>query len=236
MIRHKFALVIDGVQYMKPVDLHSISDLFQNIEMINTSGFDFELTINKRRTTHIETSIIEAKIEADQFVDKLALIENHNITSLKYLGFLDEKNIHIHEKKDVVVSAAMTALINEPTKFYSESARKNIFNSNSNLGLKRAFRTALTIDDPISRYLMFYGILYILCGETQKKVDDYIKERIPDILIVAGKGNYGPQTIITKIRNNIGHPDESIHLEELATNVNRYIETVKDLVLEILRK
>ena len=138
MIRHKFVIVIDGVQFINSVNFKSLSDLFQNIEMINTDGFDFELTITKRRTSNMETSINEAKIEADLFADKLALIENHNIISLKYLGYLDEENILRHEKKGVVVSAGMTALIKDQAKYYSDLAEKNIFNSNTNLGLKKS--------------------------------------------------------------------------------------------------
>lgn len=236
MIRHKFTLVVDGVQYLKPVDFKSISDLFQNIELINTSGFDFELTIVKRRTIDIETSIIEAKNEADQFADKLALIENHNIILLKYLGYLDEKNNLVSEKNNVVVNVGLSALIDDPTKYYTVLIRKNIFESTANLGLKRAFRTTLSITDPISKYLMFYGILYVLCDEKQLKVDDYIKKRIPNIQIIPGNGTFTPQTIITWIRNRIAHPDGKMDLDEITNNSGRYIETLKDLVLEKLRK
>ena len=83
---------------------------------------------------------------------------------------------------------------------------------------------------------MFYGILYILYDESQKKVDEYIKKIIPDILILPGKDKFPPQTIITKIRNSIAHPDENINLAEITNNVDGYIETLKEIVLKILRK
>lgn len=236
MIKHKFHLVIEGLQFMKPkpINLAMISEQFRNLEIVNVSGFDYELFVTKRRTTPIEISIKEAKIEGEQFVDRLSLIENHDIVSFEYLGYLDEHNKLQKESKGVTIKARASALLSNPSEYYNDPVRKKILKTNSNVGLKRAFRTAMSIKDDISKYLVLYGLLYILKGESQKKVDIYIKEKINDILVVSGK--HRDQTIITKIRNDIGHPDEDFQMDKVSELVNDYLETLKKLVWELLRE
>ena len=71
-------------------------------------------------------------------------------------------------------------------------------------------------------------------GESQRKVDAYIKQKIKDILVVSGtKRN---ETIITNIRNRIAHPDQYLSIEKVKLQAEKYLDNLKDLVLEILRE
>lgn len=234
MIRHIFEVSINGLNIPEKVSFGNISERYRNIEMSHSSNGSLLLTITKRKTNPINVSINEAKNEANELVDRLALLDNHHVTNLEYLGFKNKEDVLTKEKKDVTVKVSTLGLIINPTEFYNRDANKHLLNKKDNLGVLRTYRAVLGISDKLSQYLIFYGLLLVLKGESQKKVDTFIKKEIPDIQLVFGKN--GNETIITKIRNMIAHPSNGLDMNQLNEYVNSYIDIIKNLVRNELKK
>ncbi|HEY9169434.1 MAG TPA: methylamine utilization protein MauJ [Lutibacter sp.] len=233
MIQHIFEITNIGTQIADSVSFESISERYRNITMTQTSNLTMQLSITKRITNPINISINEAKEEANELVDRLILIPNHNITSLKYLGFKDgDENIRKQREKSNAKSI-LVGLISDPKNYYNKPENIRLLDKKDNIGILRIYRTALSINDNISQYLIFYGLLLILKGESQKKVDNFIKQEIPDIQIVIGK--HSNETIITKIRNMIAHPSNELNMHQLNEYIDNYLDTLKNIVLKELR-
>ena len=234
MNRHIFEISIVGTAFKGTVSFKDISEKYRNTEMVQLSNGNFQLIITKRVSHPDKISIEEAKIEANELVDRLALLPNHYISSLRYNGYKRDDDTLVEAAQDVEYSATMIGTLDNPNEFYNQKGIKEILNKDDNLGVLRIYRTTLSINDRISQYLILYGLLLILKGEKQKKVDEFILSKIPDILVVAGKN--GTETIITRIRNMIAHPSSDRDMTQLNKNVQTYIETLKNLVLNELRK
>ncbi len=235
MIKHIFEISITGTLIKGTVSFKNISDRYRNTEMIQLPNGNLQLVITKRITRKIDTSIEEARREADDLVDRLSLLDNHFITSLDYKGYLEGENKLKNPKEKVEYSATWIFELDAPNKYYNNEKIKRILNKVDNLGVLRIYRTTLSIKDKISQYLIFYGLLLILKGENQKKVDDFIKNEISDILVVPGN-NGKNETIITRVRNMIAHPSNERDMTQLNEKVNNYLEILQKLVLNELKK
>lgn len=233
MNSHIFKLTIYPVKLATSVSFEAISSRFKNIRLIPVNDFEYELVIKKRSNTSLDVTREEAITEANNLVDRMSLLDNHNIIDLVYIGFTSDsghfENLGGHSK----LTAEATAFIPNPTKFYGQEVNKRLMLSTKNAGAVRTYRSALSIKDEISRFLIFYGLLLILKGETQNLVDEYLKQKIPDILIV--RGHTKDETIITNIRNAIAHPKDGIDLRDLRKSVKNYLDTLQICVLEILK-
>lgn len=234
MIRHQFDISISGTSIDGNVLFARISQRFRNTEMSQLREGVLRLTVTKRQTHPIQISIDEAKIEANDLADRLALIDNHDISSLIYRGYIDEQGQTIEEEIKRGSSASMTGHLNTPQVYYELPDKRTILDKGDNLGVLRIYRTAMSVTDNISKFLILYGLLLILNNERQKSVDEYILRQLPDILTI--KGKYGDETIITRIRNSIAHPADGLDMGKLSRDVDQYIETLKKLVLTELRK
>ena len=234
MLKHLFEVVASGYQITKSFSLGKISERYRNTQMSPLDNGNFLFTITKRITHPIEISIEEAKIEAFNLVDRLILIDNHHIRSITYKGYEDENGNLVVSKKNNELHSSLSVSREDPLAYYCQKENKRLLNKKDNLGVLRTFRIALDIKDKISQYLIFYGLLYILTGEVQKKVDLHIKSEHSDILVVQGYN--GEETIITNIRNKIAQPANDIDMEKLSESVDRYLETLKKIVINKLRK
>ena len=234
MIQHIFEIAINGTNIKKPISLEFISEKYRNIILSQTSIDKMQLVITKRETNPINTSINEAKEEANEFVDRLILIPNHRITSFSYLGYKDGIGKFRKNGNKTQKEITLTSNIDNPEEYYSKPENIRLLNKKDNFGVLRIFRIALSIDDNISQYLILYGILLILKGENQKEVDKFIKDEIKDIQIVSGKNRN--ETIITRIRNMIAHPSNGMNMKYLNESVDNYTQTLKSLVIKELRK
>lgn len=233
MIQHIFEITNNGTNIGTPISLEFISERYRNITLSQTSVYTMELNILKRVTNPINISINEAKEEANEFIDRLILIPNHRISSFNYLGYKNGGKIRTIKGKSKN-EISLISQVNNPKEYYSKPENFRLLNKKDNSGVLRIFRTALSINDSISQYLILYGILLILKGENQKKVDKFIKGEIKDIQVVIGKN--GDETIITRIRNMIAHPSNGLNMNYLNEDIDNYIETLKDLVIKELRK
>jgi len=87
MIQHKFILIINGLSLGKPVSFTKVSEKYRNTILSQTKDGNLEITISKTESRPITVSKSEAIIEANELVDRLSLIDNHDISELKYLGY-----------------------------------------------------------------------------------------------------------------------------------------------------
>ncbi|MBE0679839.1 MAG: hypothetical protein IH592_13850 [Bacteroidales bacterium] len=235
MSKYKFIITVHGISFKNPGSFSTISERFRNIQISTNTERNLELLVEKddfRRSPDLVKK--EAEFEANDLVDRLSLCDNHRITSLKYQGYYDRSGKFIPHQEKPRRKFALTAIIEYPEDYYSQSFNKAILKSKKYPGVLRIYRTALGITDKISQYLIFYGLLHILKGDKQSEVEEYIKEEITDILIVSGKK--GDKTIITNIRNKIAHPPENLEMEKLNDEVNDYIHVLEELVRKILRE
>lgn len=232
MIKFKFILKIQGIYIDKPVSFVKVSDRFKNIILSPNDEGNIELIVTKQERIKFDLALSEAVIQANEFVDRLSLI--HNITSMGYIGYSGDDDILVHAEFEHGKSSTYVKILDSPEKFYMLDDIQNLINGKSNSSVLRIYRTALSISDSISQYLLLYGILLIFKKENQKDVDHYIKNEIPDILMV--RGNRGMfETIISRIRNSIAHPTENLDVAELGTQAKNYTSELKSLVLKLLR-
>lgn len=232
MVKHKFQLVIDGLQFnQSSVTFEEISEDFKNIELFDLNDIDsnFELIVTNQETSPIQISIDEAKRLADEFADRLSLIKNHDIKFLQYVGYFNNNEVFVLDKKVIALKPGTGHIIYNPKKYYSELHQKNIINDPKNSSLKRVYRNSLSLNDSISQYLILYALLQILIDGNQQQVDNYIKEKINGIPMISNRDRKS-ETIITKTRNMIAHPNEKLKMEELTNNVNLYLEQLRELV------
>lgn len=212
----------------------SISNKYRNIEMFESTDGNMDLVVTKRVTSPIHISINEAKAEVNDLVDHLSLIDNHKIDSLEYLGYENESAVWVPANNNVVIRTQLGCLIQDAQKYYENPERKKLLTKTSNQGLLRTYRLGLGVEDKITQYLLFYGIILILSNESQTQVDKYILNVIPDIQMVDGK--HRQETILTKIRNMISHPGNDIDFSELNILAESYVETARVLALRILKE
>ena len=128
MIKHKFRLVIKGVNLGKSMSFKEISERFSNTILDQTSDGNFEITISKTESRRIEITKREAYIEATELVDRLSLINNHDIKELRYLGYEKDETEFVKEKADLKAKVSMIGRIEDPKSFYSKPNNLKIFN------------------------------------------------------------------------------------------------------------
>lgn len=233
MLYHLFELRIDGMDISNEISFSEISEVLRNIRMAPSPDGRILIKVSKRRTRPISISIDEAISEANELADRLILLDNHVVTDLIYLGY--ENGTFTESKKDVTAKLnKLSFRIGKLLDYYKRPENIKQFNKKDNLGVLRTYRIALGISDKVSQYLIFYGILLVLKGESQKRVDAHILQEIKDIQMVHGK--IRKETIITRIRNMIAHPSEQFDITEVNRQVEKYLDTLKVLTLNSLKQ
>ncbi len=94
--------------------------------------------------------------------------------------------------------------------------------------LVNIFSYAIKIDGPIVQYMLLYLILYELF-KNQKSIDKYIMPVSPNTLQVPSPHNNKPETIYTKLRNEITHRVDSSP-EETKNGILSNIHGLKNIV------
>lgn len=99
----------------------------------------------------------------------------------------------------------------------------------------------MALPDPnvVQRYLSLYRILNGLCG-SQKDVEEFIREQVEDVEESESPQTGQPETVFTRLRNEIGHyreheHDEDIDLRETVSEMEDRLEELKTLVRTAIR-
>ena len=74
----------------------------------------------------------------------------------------------------------------------------------------KLYREAFGAADGVERFMRLYGLLLMLCGDSQKRVDQVIRRYDPDVEQTQSPiGNFR-ETIYTRLRNELGHAREGV--------------------------
>jgi hypothetical protein len=235
MTKHLFQIVFQSLEIKQPIKFDGIAERFNNIELIPISGKKHNLILYNEDTAENANSIVT------EFIDRISLLDSHQVSSFQYIGKSVDNQMTANSSGTSYVTADLTTKIQDPLTFYNLDANKKAFKNTLNLGAVKVYRDSQNIKDDISRYLIYYGILQILISDSQKAIDDYIKQKVPLIetqkrmKIFNGKEVEIEETIITKTRNLIAHPKNNIYLNSIKGDVSQNIETLQQLVLNKLK-
>lgn len=95
------------------------------------------------------------------------------------------------------------------------------------------YRFASQFTDPISRYLILYGTLLLLTGDSQKNADNFIRSNEKGVLEKPSRArnvNGKMETIYTYLRNEIGHPPKTKKMEDTLKEVKEKVNGLASLV------
>ena len=232
MNAYKFNVVISSISLGKSFAFKDISPLLRNSSIAQVSNDEICIEITKGRTRPEDVALNEAASEVEELLDRLALIDNHRIVSFQYVGFTDENGTFHKPSRQGGAFATATAGIPDPDKYYGNEQQKKILAGRINPGIARLHRTAQGMPNGIGKFLLLYGAIQVIHGDTQAKVDDYLLIEQPTILMVQGKHRI--ETIITHIRNEIAHPENNVDVQTLAHHAETYCPMLIDLVRKTL--
>jgi hypothetical protein len=232
MNTYHYTAEIQGMSLGMPIALATISPMLRNTSMEQGVENEINIHVMKSRTWPEEIAMNEATLEVEDLVDRLSLIDNHHVISVKYTGYHDENdNFHKPRKTGGFYANAVTSLP-DPLRYYECERQKKILSGRLNPGLTRLHRTAQGMPNGIGKYLLLYGALQVMHGETQAKVDEQLLKKRPDTLMVQGK--HRSETILSHLRNLIAHPENDIDVQTLARQAETYCPMLSELVREEL--
>ncbi len=167
-------------------------------------------------------------MEVEEFLDRISLVENHRVHFVQYSGYQDDnENFHEH-KTSSGCFAKLTAGIADPLAYYANSRLKCLLTGKVNPGLTRLHRMAQGMPNGIGKYLLLYGALQVMFGETQAEVDSKLLALRPDTLMVHGK--HRPETVLSRLRNMIAHPENDIDVQTLSVQAEKYCPMLCEIV------
>lgn len=232
MYKYLYIAEIHGISLGQEFVLKDIAPMLHNSTIKQHSQNKVIISVLKARTWPEEIAMNEAILEVEDLVDRLSLLDNHRITSLKYFGYEDD-NGNPHEPdtlKKIGLFGTLEAGIPNPLLYYADGRQKKILVGKINPGLTRLHRVAQGMPNGVGKYMLLYGALQVLYGEKQKLLDAKLLEKRPDTLMVQGK--HRPETIISRIRNQIAHPENNVNVQTLFKQAEDYCP----MLTEILRQ
>jgi hypothetical protein len=241
MIKHRFEITFRSLKLGQSVQFANISGRYKDTELVPLTDRKCELSILKDTSMSIEESIEEAKLNANELIDRLSLLDCHQVLTINYLGHSDPTVMSAILTGSSSLSADMEAFIDEPLKFYELSENIKVFDEARNLAALKIYRFSLGINDDISKFLVYYGLLQILKSDSQVELDKYIRTKDPKIEIcrrkrmLHGKEEEIEETIFTYIRNMIAHPSDKLDIKGLNNKIKDNIEPLRKLIIEILK-
>jgi hypothetical protein len=196
------------------------------------SANEIHIQVKKTRTWPEEIALNEATLEVEDLLDRLSLIDNHQVWSFKYTGYDDEVGTFHEPHKASGSFGNAVAGLPEPLQYYELERQKKILVGKLNPGLTRLYRTAQGMPNGIGKYLLLYGALLVMHGETQAKVDEQLLKKRPDTLMVQGK--HRKETILSHLRNLIAHPENDVDVQSLSRQAEAYCPMLSEVVRDEL--
>lgn len=228
MYAYHFLAEIDGISVGQPVAFAQLSPLCRNIAMEQSTQGTVLIRVSKSRTWPEDVALNEATMEVEEFLDRLSLIDNHRVGALRYSGYSDENgNFHKHRDSGGCY-AKLTAGLPDPLAYYALERQNKLLVGRVNPGLTRLHRVAQGMPNGIGKYLLLYGALQVMYGETQAEVDRQLLSVRPDTLMVNGK--HRSETILSRLRNMIAHPENDVDVQTLSTQAEKYCPMLIEIV------
>jgi hypothetical protein len=229
---YSFVVEVHGVSLGTKVAFDAISLLFRNSTMSQNGPNEVLVEVVKARTWPEELALNEAALEVDDLLDRIALIDNHRVVSIRYIGYRDAFGTLNEPRRAGGLSATATAGLPQPAKYYGLDQQRTILDGRLNAGLSRLHRIAQGMPDGIGKFLLLYGALQVMHGEKQSKVDEFLLSVRPDTLLVEGK--HRRETVVSRLRNQIAHPENEIDARTLTAQASSYCPMLIELVRQDL--
>jgi hypothetical protein len=86
------------------------------------------------------------------------------------------------------------------------------------------FREIMLVNHTLSKYLLLYSLIYLICGDNQKKVEAFVKDNEQNVEIMGRKRSNGETeytTVYTTLRNRIGHMSTDEGISSLTEDMTR---------------
>ncbi|GAB1807653.1 hypothetical protein [Priestia megaterium] len=98
------------------------------------------------------------------------------------------------------------------------------------------YKSIMTVEDEISRFLLLYGLLYEIKGN-QSSVDTYIKAKEPNVkmLQTTRSGQNYLETIYTWWRNQAQHMQSTTDIEKVTQQFINLVDSLQELVFEAIK-
>lgn len=98
------------------------------------------------------------------------------------------------------------------------------------------YRSILTVEDEISRFLLLYGLLYEIKG-SQRSVDTYIKTKEPTVKMMPSTKSpqADDETIYTWWRNQAQHMQNNTDIEKVVENFVDLVSSLQGLVFDEIK-
>lgn len=228
MVTYRFIATIPAISLGKKVSLAGLSPFLKNITLSQGDPKKVIIEVTKSRTWPETVAYNEASAEVEELLDRMSLIDNHKISSCEYIGHIDDHGISHEPRGRGGSTATLTAGIPDPEAFYGLDRQRSILSGKVNPGFCRIHRIAQSMPDGIGKFLLLYGTIQVMYGETQAKVDDYILSCRSDTQLVQGK--HRTETVVTHLRNMIAHPEDSIDVDALETQAKAYCPMLQEMV------
>jgi hypothetical protein len=92
------------------------------------------------------------------------------------------------------------------------------------------YRSALSAEDSVHRYMALYNVLLFLFGDAQRKLDEFIREREPGVPEFPSPIRQNvSETIFTKLRNEFAHVRKGVALDETREGMRQRVDRLSDL-------
>ena len=234
MHTYHYVAEIHGIELGVPVAFSNLAPMLRNTSMEQHSSSEVLIRATKSRTWPEDIAMNEARIAVEDLLDRLSLIDNHRIISIKYIGYQNETGEFQESGTSVGSCATGIAGLPDPLAYYEHERQKRLLVGKLNPGLTRLHRTAQGMPNGIGKYLLLYGALQVLFGETQAKVDAALLNSRPDTLLVQGKRR--SETILSHLRNMIAHPENDIDVQTLTQQADKYCPMLSEIVRDELIK
>ena len=210
--------------------------------------------LNFQGTTEIEdnlfiTFLFSTTVQTLQDAEKMTKPLLDNIVNLLIFKFnvpIKEPSIHAYEVAERHLLATSSITLYNPQQYELTGTDYNWLNSEINSSVLSSklnsntyfpkYKSILTVEDEISRFLLLYGLLYEIKG-SQRSVDTYIKRKEPHVkMMPSTKSNTAnDETIYTWWRNQAQHMQNNTDIEQVAENFIGLVDSLQELVFYAIK-
>lgn len=178
---------------------------------------------------------------AQQVLDDLAVRLRKPIGSERMSGYCLKKMIvEPGDTAPYVVTSSLVlayAILPQTTPVTSQ-VMQSLFEAPLDTAMERRvwrhiYRDALNVEEPIARFMLLYGILLLVCGDNQKKVDDRILGLRPSTVQRRDRDGTN-KTAYCGLRNELGHGRPEWNIERLQQKAETLLPEFTAVVAEAI--
>lgn len=100
--------------------------------------------------------------------------------------------------------------------------------------LIRLFRNSISQEDPVTRYLLLYNVLLFANSDKQKELEICIISIDPNVEKKPSPKDNKPETIYTRLRNEIGHARQEVESQKTITEITEHLSKFTNIVKQVV--